>query len=155
MERRKFGTVALVFGLAGCSEQIPDSVPGAGGDSASTDGKSFGPLSPGFESIEWINLNVLRVNFNEDHQMDFFTINHEYRGEYDDAIYVEEAPDFGGQVDYPLIDEIQNSETVYPTRTFTLHAYQGESGFITSIEEDLGSVSFTVPETIAPSESFE
>lgn len=149
------GTVALSLAIAGCADSIPDSVPGGGGGGASTDGKSFGPLGPGFDSIEWINLNVLRVNFNEDHQMDFFTINHEFREEYDDALYVEQAPDFGGEVDYPLIDEIQNSETVYPSRTFTLHGYQGQAGFISTIEEELGSVSFTIPESIAPPESFE
>lgn len=144
-----FGVAAL-SAFSGCS-----GTSGSGGGDKS--GKEFGIMSPGFKSIQWVNLDVLQITFSEDHSIDYFTVNHEHQPDYEDAIHDAAAPDFSGPVKYQMIEDISNSDVVYPSRTFKLHAYAGDynGGTIPVIDEKMGSVSFTVPEQIAPPEKFE
>lgn len=125
-------------------------------------GKEFGFGSPGFDRIEWINLNVLRIYFEPDHGMDGFGIKHSFdeNDDLDDNLLLCEAPRFEGPVDYPLIDVIKSSSVKYPNRTFDLIAYDGQFSEcgqqfqLNFVQEVLGTVSFTIPASIAPRPNF-
>lgn len=140
MNRRGLLAVIGVTGLGGCVEEVEDTLGEFGGEEGSLDGKEFRFGSPGFSSITWVNLNELEIRFDDDHDIGFFSINHEYNPGHDDALHVAEAPEFGGPVGYRLVDEIQSGTTVYPTREFRLNAYKGNyTGFINFIEEEMAT----------------
>lgn len=166
MNRRGFLTAISIAGLAGCSS-VQDSiksiqVPDGGGDAGSLSGKQFGFGSPGFDRIEWINLNQLRIYFKEDHSMDGFGIKHAYdeTDDLDNFLILCEAPRFEGPVDYPLIDEIKSSDVTYPTREFDLVAQDGQFSNcgdqfqFNVVEDTLGTASFTIPKSISPRPNF-
>lgn len=88
--------------------------------------------------------------------MDGFSIVHSADNDHvDDALYIGEAPRFAGPVDYPLIDKIRKSGTVYPSNRFELVALKGSFGGINLIHDELGSVSFRVPMQIMPRENIQ
>jgi len=145
MKRRECIALAgLMTTGAGCTGVLQQ-------ESCSTDGKEFGFISHGFESISWVNGNLLQISFAEDHDMDMFGIRHEHLDDVDDTLIYQAAPKFGGDKIVRFISEIQNAGSQYPTQKFTLTAYKGNNMIV---EETLGSVTFCIPKQIAPSANF-
>lgn len=126
-------------------------------------GKEFGFGTPGFDRIEWINLNVLRIYFEQDHNMDGFGIMHSFdeNDDFDAAMYLCAAPRFEGPKDYPIVEEIKSTSLSYPNRKFKLVAFEGEfsncgeSVQFNYLTEVLGAATFTIPESIAPRPNFD
>ena len=119
--------------LAGCS-QLDDVLNGSG-----------------FNEVKWINLNVLRIHFKEDHDMDGFSIQHVYDDSIEDAVVTQEAPPYSGPRDVRLIRQIKQTNRVYPSRKFKLVGYKGQFGnFISLAQETLGTFEFEIPAHIMP-----
>lgn len=121
--------------------------------SAPMEGDSF-TFGPGFESIAWVNSDELKISWKPDHDMDGFGISHAYGDPFEDDLVLEEAPRFDGERVVPLVEAITDANTRFPTREFHLNAFAGSFGHMNIVEEHLGSVSFTIPEEIAPAGSF-
>lgn len=123
-------------------------------------GKEFGIFSPGFEKIEFINLHVLRIHFGE-HNMDGFGVRHSSLDDVEDDIYGCAAPKSTGTRDVPLSDILRSRDAVYPSYQFDIHAYEGEFSSCSQrfklriSTESKGSVSFRLPEQIAPRSAFD
>lgn len=136
MNRRKYLAAAASVGtatLAGC-ETVNDFL-----------------NSSGFERVEWINLDVLRIHFKEDHDMNGFAIMHAFDDDpTDDGIVTQEAPPYSGPRDVRLVDRIRNGGRVYPSREFKLVGYKGSFGTVSVIGEKTGEFGFSIPESIMP-----
>lgn len=157
MKRRRLMETLSVFTLSGCIGVTSDE-----SEEGSTSGKEFGFESPGFDRIEWVNLDVLSIYFESDHDMDGFGIFHSHDNfeHLDDAFVLCEPPRFEGPINFPLIDRISGSSVVYPNREFALVAYDGTfsecdtSVSVTFAQDIEGSVTFTIPSSIAPRPNF-
>lgn len=153
MRRRRLlhtGGLVWAFGLSGCVSERQ-----AGG---SLDGRDYNQLQSGnIRSVEWINLDVLRVTFREKHSLDGIGIQHEYDSAEDpnDDLFIRGAPRFGGSRNFPLIDKIRHESVVYPTLSFEVVEYKGRMGGFSFDAESVGTDRFTVPEQIAPPDKFE
>lgn len=112
--------------------------------------EDFGPFTPGFDRIQWVNLDVLEIHFETDHNMDGFGLMHAHDDSYEDALVLAEAPNYDGPVHVRLIQHIKNSGRQYPSRRFKLVAYRGTFGGVSIIQEKKGSVEFTIPKGIWP-----
>jgi hypothetical protein len=131
-----------------------------GESSAGNMTQEFGIFSPGFQKIEFINLDVLRIHFGS-HDMDGFGVRHASLDEIKDDIYVCTAPRSTGTRDVPLVDLLQEQDAVYPSYRFHLIAYEGqftECGQTFQFNfsrETKGTATFKLPESIAPSSAFD
>jgi len=113
--------------------------------------------NPGVKEIKWINLDVLRIHFQEDHGMDGFGIQHVYDDRIEDSIVTQEAPPYSGPRDIALIREIRDGDRVYPNLDFKLVGYKGafSGGGFAFAEETLGTYEFEIPETVMPRSKWE
>lgn len=149
-----------MVGVTGTGCLSSTNLPG-GESEADLSGKEFGFGSPGFDRIEWHNLNDLAIYWDPDHNMDGWGLRHAFKDGIDHDLIHCKAPQFSGPIRYPLIDKIKSGGTVYPTREFKLVAYDGEftdcrqRSKFTFLEAEKGSVSFTIPESIAPRAKFQ
>lgn len=142
--RRRFlaGTTGALALTAGCIDQAQSLVTGG---------------YSGFETLDWVNLDVLEVTFSEDHTMDGFGIGHQHTDDPEDLLSVCQAPEFSGPIRLPVIDMIRREDTVYPSRNFKAVAYTGtfaQCGYrygANLITETLGSQGFEIPASIMPS----
>lgn len=101
------------------------------GDEDAGMAQKFGPLSPGFEKIEFVrvmasNFNgwIARISFGS-HNMDGFGVRHSSLDSIEDDIYVCEAPKSTGTREVPIAVLLRDEGAVYPNRKFDLVAYEG------------------------------
>lgn len=107
--------------------------------------------SSGVKSIEWINLDVLRIHFKKDHEMDGFVIMHKLDDDpTSDDIVTQKAPNYSGPRDVRLVDHVRSSDRKYPSRKFKIVGYEGDFGYVSIIGEKTGSFGFKIPKGIMP-----
>lgn len=148
MKRRRFAALlsTAIAGISGCT--AADTRNFLRNRTDAGDGVDWRVFSAGFDRIEWDGSDLV-VHFEADHGMDFFHLSHEYnRSDYETSLYSEEAPDFDGTVRIPFVELRQESDRNFPTQVFALTAYEGEYGPVSIIEDELGSVTFRVPDRV-------
>lgn len=107
--------------------------------------------NPGVREIKWINLDVLRIHFEENHEMDGFAIQHAYDDRIEESLVTQEAPPYSGPRDIRVIDKIRRGNRVYPSRKFKLVGYTGQfSDYLALADETLGEYEFEIPAEIMP-----
>lgn len=148
MDRRK-----LITGLAGvCTVSTVGCL--SDESSGSTLSEEFGMFSGPFEKVEWTLQGQLIVTIVEDHEMDGLGIKHEKVeiDDYDGYTCFVGVPIAGGEVPIDFVEEL---EQVYPNRSFTLVAMEGDIGqMIPIIEGTNSTVGFHVPENAVGDEHF-
>lgn len=182
MNRRKFLTLFAGVGIGasgvvmsdsdiGLGESISNVTEGLGdglsnGDEGASMTQEFGPMSPGFEKIEF--QRVIASNFDGyiatitfgSHSMDGFGIRHSSHDSVEKDTYVCSPPTSTGTREVPLVQLLEKAEVVYPNRKFNLVAYDGEfSDCDSKIKIALssgvrGKATFTLPKEIAPPSAF-
>lgn len=136
-----------------------------GGDSDNLT-QEFRVGSPGFEKIEFLQVSsneslrwFARITFGS-HDMDGFGLRHTSLESIEDDLYVCEAPTSTGTRDVPIAAILREQDAVYPDRQFDLVGYDGQFSecsqeFQLNVSTDVdGSVTFTVPEEVAPESAF-
>lgn len=148
MKRRRFAVLvaSAIAGISGCT--AADTRNFIRNQTDIDDGVNWRVFSAGFDRIEWDGSDLV-VHFEPDHGMDFFQLSHEYnRGDYGVYLYSNKAPEFDGTVRIPFVGLHQESDRGFPTQVFSLSAYEGEYGSLPLVEEELGSVTFRVPDRV-------
>lgn len=148
MKRRRFGALATAAftGISGCTAaETRNFIRNRTDVVESEDWRVF---NAGFDRIEWDGTDLV-VHFEPNHGMDFFQVSHEYnRADYEVSLYSDEAPEFDGTVRVPFVELRQRSDREFPSQVFALSAYEGEYGSLSLVEEELGSVTFRVPDRV-------
>ncbi len=108
-----------------------------------------------FDKITFVNQGSgLEVTLTEDHRLDAFGLAHESQPDSESWIANWSAPKFSGPKTVPFFEVLRSEGVEYPTRTFLLIGFKGFSGSVFHVEQRVGTVSFTVPKSIAPPELF-
>lgn len=143
MERRAYLGLAAAASVAGCLDDIRNSVDSATQTHGPT--KEFGVGSPGFESAGWTEQGQFEVVFEDDHGMDGWGIRYHAHTDFNDDITLREAPDFGGTESLDLLEQFDQYDGRPPAGEYEIIAYEGRfSQFANIIDNELGSVSFYI-----------
>lgn len=102
------------------------------------------------QRLEWDRFGELTMLFAEDHGSDFFTISHQIHADKrDEYVLIRESPSFDGSLTVDFGGEVESDGRDFPSDEFVIDFYTGDNlGFVNTVDEHLGSDSFSVPEEV-------